>query len=121
MAVRPLSYSLFILLFTPAIILLLNVTGKGGWEIGIVRVLDSFAGGILALLGSYLLFPHWEKRQIADQLRTTLKANLAYFNEVAAIYTNADSLGLDASSKPLPYLHHQAAVGMRMLLLLSSD
>jgi uncharacterized membrane protein YccC len=110
MAVRPLSYSLFILLFTPAIILLLNATGKGGWEIGVVRVLDSFAGGALALLGSYLLFPHWERRQIATQLKTTLRANLTYFKQVVSAYTNIDGADLDASFSCLTHLRHQAAV-----------
>jgi uncharacterized membrane protein YccC len=80
-AVRPLSFSLFITLLTPAIILLLNVTSKGGWQIGVLRIVDSLAGGLLALLGSYLLFPRWERQQLPAQLETPIRANLAYFQE----------------------------------------
>jgi uncharacterized membrane protein YccC len=53
MSVRSLSYGIFITLLTPVVILLLNVTSKGGWEIGALRIVDSLAGGTLALLGSY--------------------------------------------------------------------
>ena len=107
MAVRPLSYSLFILLLTPVVILLLNVTGRGGWEIGVVRAADSLAGGALALFGSYLLFPSWEKQQVARQLRTSINANLAYFQEVARLYANFD---LDLPAKALSHSYHLAAV-----------
>ena len=81
-AVRPLSFSLFITLLTPAIILLVNVTSNGGWQIGVLRIVDSLAGGLLALLGSYLLFPRWERQQLPAQLETTIRATLAYFQQV---------------------------------------
>lgn len=106
-AVRPLSYSLFIMLLTPVIILLLNVMGRGGWEIGIIRVVDSIAGGMLALLGIYLLFPRWEKQQISGQLKRALDANLAYFEAVIAVYTKAEP---DVSLRSMNRLHHLAAV-----------
>lgn len=87
-AVRPLSFILFTTLLTPAIILLLNVTSKGGWQIGVERIVDSLAGGLLALLGSYLLFPRWERQQLPTQLETTIRASLAYFQEAIAYYLN---------------------------------
>jgi len=80
-AVRPLSFSLFITLLTPAIILLVNMTSNGGWQIGVLRIVDSLAGGLLALLGSYLLFPRWERQQLPAQLETTIRATLAYFQQ----------------------------------------
>jgi uncharacterized membrane protein YccC len=80
-AVRPLSFSLFITLLTPAIILLVNVTSHGGWQIGVMRIVDSLAGGLLALFGSYLLFPHWERQQLPAQLERTIRATLAYFQQ----------------------------------------
>lgn len=88
MAVRPLSFSLFITLLTPAIILLVNMTSNGGWQIGVLRIVDSLAGGLLALLGSYLLFPRWERQQLPAQLATTIRANLAYFQQATANYLN---------------------------------
>lgn len=75
----PLSYSLFISLITPAIILLLSFMGMGDWEVGIQRIVDVLIGGTLALVGSYLLFPSWERHQLPRQLEKTVRANLAYF------------------------------------------
>lgn len=89
-AVRSLSFSLFGMLLTPAIILLLNVTSQGGWQIGILRIADSLAGGLLALLSSYLLFPRWERQQLPAQLENTIEANLAYFQQVIATYLHPD-------------------------------
>ena len=45
MSLRALSYSIFITLFTPAIILLLNAIGGGGWEVGVTRIADVLMGG----------------------------------------------------------------------------
>lgn len=106
-AVRPLSFSLFAMLLTPAIILLLNVTSHSGWQIGITRIADSLAGGLLALLGSYLLFPRWERQQLPAQLELTLRANLAYFQQVIATYFQPSN---GASAEAIAPLRRQAAL-----------
>ncbi|BAY49345.1 hypothetical protein SAMD00079811_69740 [Scytonema sp. HK-05] len=106
-AVRPLSFSLFITLLTPAIILLLNVTSKGGWQIGVMRIADSLAGGLLALIGSYLLFPRWERQQLPAQLERTIRANLGYFQQVIAYYLNPNQ---DSSAGSIANLRRQAAL-----------
>jgi uncharacterized membrane protein YccC len=106
-AVRPLSFSLFITLLTPAIILLLNVTSQSGWQIGVMRIADSLLGGGLALLGSYLLFPRWERQQLPAQLQTTIRANLAYFQQVVAICLHSNE---GASVDAIARLRRQAAL-----------
>ncbi|HTL88522.1 MAG TPA: FUSC family protein [Leptolyngbya sp.] len=115
MVVRPLSASLFILLLTPAIIVLLNALSQDGWEIGIIRIIDSLAGGSLALLGSYLLFPRWQRQQLPTQAATTIRSNLAYYQQVIAIYlcpqANASTDSLPQSlTAPIPALRRQAAL-----------
>jgi uncharacterized membrane protein YccC len=107
MSMRSLSYIIFITLLTPVIILLLNVMGTGGWEIGVLRVLDSLAGGVLALLGSYLLFPSWERQQLPAQIETTIRANLAYFQEAIANYLHS---GQETSTDSIRNLRRQAAL-----------
>jgi uncharacterized membrane protein YccC len=107
MSVRSLSYGIFITLLTPVVILLLNVTSKGGWEIGALRIVDSLIGGTLALLGSYLLFPSWERQQLPTQLATTIRANLAYFQQVVASYLNPEP---ESSTETIRNLRHQAAL-----------
>ncbi len=106
-SVRTLSYGIFITLLTPVVVLLLNVTSKGGWEIGALRIVDSLIGGTLALLGSYLLFPSWERQQLPAQLATTIRANLAYFQQVAASYLNPKQ---ELSTETMRNLRHQAAL-----------
>ena len=105
MSVRPLSYSVFTTLLTPALILLFNIISAGGWEIGVLRIVDTIAGGMLALLGSYLLFPRWERQQLPVQLEKTLRANLAYFQAVANAYD-----GEDAPTDSVSKSHCQAAL-----------
>ncbi|MEH2252402.1 FUSC family protein [Nostoc sp.] len=107
MSVRSLSYSIFTILLTPAIILLLNIISAGGWRVGVLRIFDSLAGGALALLGSYLLFPRWERQQLPAQLEKTIRANLAYFQQVIANYLHPQH-NLFADSINMP--RHQAAL-----------
>ncbi|MGF2035005.1 MAG: FUSC family protein [Nostoc sp. CmiVER01] len=106
MSVRSLSYSIFIILLTPAIILLLNMISAGGWKVGVLRIFDSFAGGVLALLGSYLLFPRWERQQLPAQLEKTIRANLAYFQQVIANYLHPEQNAI----ADINMLRHQAAL-----------
>ena len=107
MSVRSLSYAIFITLLTPIVILLLNVTSQGGWEIGALRILYSLIGGTLALLGSYLLFPSWERQQLPAQLVITIQANLAYFQQVAASYLNLEQ---ESHPETMRNLRHQATL-----------
>ncbi|MEH2147211.1 FUSC family protein [Nostoc sp.] len=106
MSVRSLSYSIFTILLTPAIILLLNIISAGGWQVGVLRIFDSFAGGALALLGSYLLFPRWERQQLPAQLEKTIRANLAYFQQVIANYLHPEHNAI----ADINTLRHQAAL-----------
>lgn len=106
-SMRPLSYTIFTTLQTPIIILLLNLTGAGNWNIGLLRIGDSIAGGVLALLGSYLLFPSWERQQLPTQLSTTIKANKTFFEVAIANYLNPKQ---DASFNAIKMVRHQAAL-----------
>ncbi|MBW4596321.1 MAG: FUSC family protein [Brasilonema angustatum HA4187-MV1] len=107
MSVRPLSYNIFTILLTPAIILLLHLISAGGWQVGVLRIVDSLVGGVLAVLGSYLLFPRWERHQLPAQLEKTIRANLTYFQQVIANYLHPHQ---DASADSINMLRHQAAL-----------
>ncbi len=106
-SLRSISYSLFITLLTPVIILLLNTLGIGNWQLGIARIADSLIGGLLALLGSYLLFPSWERQRLPTQLEQTIRANLAYFQVAIDEYLHREDGAVESS---LPRLRHQAAL-----------
>ncbi|PZO55527.1 MAG: hypothetical protein DCF15_10385 [Phormidesmis priestleyi] len=106
-ALCPLSYSLFVTLLTPAIILLFSPIGIGDWEVGIERIADVFIGGALALAGSYALFPSWERQQLPAQLAKTIRANLAYFQIAADRYLDRGDQVVESS---LHLLRHRASL-----------
>ena len=111
MSLRPLSYSFFLTLLTPVIILLLNAMGSGSWEVGIFRIADSLIGGALALLGSYWLFPSWERQQLPAQLEQTIRANLAYFQAAIARYLDGENEDSGPTfERAIHRLRHQAAL-----------
>lgn len=93
-AVRPLNYGLFVIVLTPLIMVLLNLTGAGNWKLGVWRILDTLLGGGLALLGGYLLFPSWERQRLPAQILKTIQAELVYFQHV-----------IDAYNAPAPNTH----------------
>lgn len=98
-SLRPLSYSLFVAMLTPAIVLLLGATGMGNWEVGIQRIAYTLIGGAIAFAGSYLLFPSWEQQQLPAQLEMTLRANLAYFQVAISQY-------LQQAEQPIEHKNH---------------
>ena len=106
-SMRPLNYTIFVTLLTPIIILILNTTGAGGWNIGLLRIVDSLVGGALALLGSYLLFPSWERTLLPAQLSKTIRANLVYFQQVISSYFYPAQ---NASINAFGMLSHQASL-----------
>lgn len=50
-SLRPVSYSLFITVLTPALILLFEAIGMGSWQVGIHRIVDTLIGGAIAFAG----------------------------------------------------------------------
>ena len=80
--------------------------GSPDWQVGVLRIAHSLTGGLLAFLGSYLLFPSWERKQLSVQLEKTIRANLAYFQIAIEGYIQ----GEDETSHSLIHLRHQAAL-----------
>jgi uncharacterized membrane protein YccC len=115
-SLRPLSYSLFVAMLTPAIVLLFGATGMGSWEVGIQRIAYTVIGGAIAFAGSYLLFPIWEQQQLPAQLEMTLRANLAYFQVAIRQYLQQAEQQIPESEEGLIFarsldsLRHQAAL-----------
>ena len=115
-SLRPLSYSLFVAMLTPAIVLLFGATSMGNWEVGIQRIAYTLIGGAIAFAGSYLLFPSWEQQQLPAQLEITLRANLAYFQVAIRQYLQQAEQQVQEPEEDLIFarsldrLRHQAAL-----------
>jgi uncharacterized membrane protein YccC len=66
---------------TALVVLLLSLTGAVPREVMAARLLNTTAGGAIALL-AYWLWPTWERHQVADGLAGMLDAFRVYFQAV---------------------------------------
>ncbi len=80
LAVRGVSYSLFILCLTPQFVLIAELSQPGGLDPALagLRVLDTVLGGALGLAASLLLWPSWEAPRLAGRVAAAVRANRGY-------------------------------------------
>jgi uncharacterized membrane protein YccC len=84
LSVRPINYGLYTLALTPMIMVMLDVGHTATWETSFLRVFHTFVGGILAVVGGYLLFPIWEKQKLPGELAAAIKANADFLRTILA-------------------------------------
>ncbi|HEX3444902.1 MAG TPA: FUSC family protein, partial [Chthoniobacterales bacterium] len=82
LSVRPINYGLYTLALTPMIMVMLDVGHTATWETSFLRVLHTFVGGILAVVGGYLLFPIWERQKLPGELAAVLKVNANFLRAI---------------------------------------
>ncbi|WP_144145153.1 FUSC family protein [Paraburkholderia sp. BCC1884] len=80
MALRPVSYSLFVLFLTPTFVLVADFATPGANEFAyaITRLGNNVLGCMLALLATFYLWPTREKHDYRAYLGAAVRANLAY-------------------------------------------
>ncbi|MEX3679196.1 FUSC family protein [Paraburkholderia sp. BR14320] len=80
MALRPVSYSLFVLFLTPTFVLVADFATPGANELSfaLTRLGNNVLGCVLALLATFLLWPTREKLDLRVYLGDAVRANLAY-------------------------------------------
>ena len=83
-SIRSFGYGFFTLVMTPLFMVLLDLANPGDWKVSLFRILDTLAGGVLALIGGYTLFPIWERERLPLQLARTLLAIREYFDKATA-------------------------------------
>jgi uncharacterized membrane protein YccC len=77
----PAHYGVAVMGITALVVLLLSLTGAVPREVMAARLLNTTAGGIIALL-AYWLWPTWERHQVAEGLAAMLDAFRVYFQAV---------------------------------------
>lgn len=80
-ALRTVNYGLYIAAITPMIVLLveqLRPSGESEFYVAMSRVLWSLLGGVLAILGSALLWPGFEAPRLSENIKSAKAAHLAY-------------------------------------------
>jgi uncharacterized membrane protein YccC len=85
-SIRSFGYGFFTLVMTPLFMVLLDLANPGDWKVSLFRILDTLAGGVLALIGGYTLFPVWERERLPLQLARTLLAIREYFDKATEAY-----------------------------------
>ncbi len=82
-----LNYVVSVLFTTPYILILFSFLGANNFNIAQERIVDTFAGCIIAFIASYFLFPSWEYHQAKNFMREVLIANYHYLLKVADTLT----------------------------------
>ncbi|CAB3782376.1 FUSC family protein [Paraburkholderia fynbosensis] len=80
MALRPVSYSLFVLFLTPTFVLVADFATPGANEFSfaLTRLGNNVLGCVLALLATFYLWPTREKADYRAYLGEAVRANVAY-------------------------------------------
>lgn len=84
LAIRAVSFGLFMAALTPMIVLLveLGAPGTSEWMIAGARALFTVLGGVIAIAGCYALWPSWEPDRLAEELRAAISAHGRYAEAV---------------------------------------
>ncbi len=102
MAVRQVSFGLFITAITPLVVILseLGQTGASGWEIAGMRALFTVIAGVLALAGCLVLWPSWEPGRLFTQMRAAIAAHAQFAEaELSAIVGETTPAAVEAARR----------------------
>ena len=72
------NYVVAVLFMTPYVLIMLSFVSSNTLEVTKERILDTFIGGMIAFLSSYIIFPNWESMQVRESMRKLLIANYNY-------------------------------------------
>ncbi|WP_158602006.1 FUSC family protein [Pararobbsia silviterrae] len=80
MALRPVSYSLFVMFLTPAFVLVADYAAPGTHELGfaLARLTNNVLGCLIAFIATFTLWPSREPDDFKARLSAALAANLEY-------------------------------------------
>lgn len=80
-SILPLNYGAFSVFLTPAFVLLAEVQ-SGNWKLAGLRALCTLLGGVLALCGTWLLWPSPERTRFPEEAAGVLRADGDYLRAV---------------------------------------
>lgn len=82
---RQVSFAAYIACITPQVVVLSDLLNPGhnSWEIAEMRVLFTVLGGLVAVAGSLLLWPSWERGRLRLEMRRAIAAHARFIDAVA--------------------------------------
>jgi len=102
LSIRYVSFGLFMAGMTPLVVLLseLGRPGTGELEIALLRAAYTLAGGLLAVLGCWVLWPSWEPNRVQQELQGALQAHARYADlELATLLQESPDAALDVARR----------------------
>ncbi len=80
LAVRQVSFGMFMTAVTPIVVLLSEIgrPGSSEWVLAGMRALYTVIGGVLALAGCLILWPSWEPDRLPNEIRAAIGAHGRY-------------------------------------------
>ena len=79
------NYIVAVMFITPYILIMLSFHGTDTLEMVTERIIDTFLGGVIAFVSSYVILPNWESFQFRDNMRSLLIANYNYLAQAIRI------------------------------------
>lgn len=79
------NYIMAVIFMTPYVLIMLSFSGVNTLEMAKERIIDTFIGGSIAFLSSYVIFPNWESFQIRTNMRSLLVANYKYLAQAVVL------------------------------------
>jgi uncharacterized membrane protein YccC len=120
LAIRGVSFGLFMAALTPMIVLLVELgqPGASEWMIAGARALATFAGGVVAVAGCYVLWPSWEPSRLADEIRTAIAAHGRYADSVISfLLEEVDAAAVDQARRAAGLASNNAEASISRALL----
>ena len=84
------NYIVAVMFITPYVLIMLSFHSANSLEMVAERVIDTFLGGAIAFLSSYVIFPNWENAQFRDTMRSLLIANYNYLAQAIDILSGRE-------------------------------
>jgi uncharacterized membrane protein YccC len=85
-AYRQRNYTVFAFFLTPFVVLLVDLSHPGDWQVSLLRIFNTVIGGVLALVAGFVVWPRWTREQLPEQLAKSIATNRRFFSGVLAAY-----------------------------------
>lgn len=82
------NYIMAVIFMTPYVLIMLSFTGVNTLEMAKERIIDTFIGGSIAFISSYVIFPNWESFQIRKIMNSLLIANYKYLAQAIQLLSD---------------------------------
>ncbi len=85
-AYRQRNYTVFAFFLTPFVVLLVDLSHPGEWQVSLLRIFNTVIGGVLALIAGFVVWPFWTRERLPEQLAKSIAANRRFLICVLAAY-----------------------------------